>query len=112
MLLMAFPFGMFFALAFWIYLGVMFLKRKRVFHEEIEPQLVKKQLKKLKTLSIVAGISFIISVVGIVMHNVQSSLSETDESLYFFIGLIALYIFILASIISLVILLKARQKSI
>ena len=112
LLLMAFPFGMIFALAFWIYLGVMFWKRKRVFHEEIEPQLAKKQLKRLKTLCIVAGISFIIAVVGVVMHNVQSSLSESEESFYFFIGIIPLYIFILTSVVSLVIFLKARQKPI
>ena len=111
-LLMAFPFGMILGLAFWIYLGVMFWKRKRVFHEEIEPQLAKNQLKRLKILSIVAGISFIIAIVGIVTHNVQSNLLETKESLYFFIGIIALYILILASVVSLVILLKARQKPI
>ena len=50
LLFMTFPFGTIFALAFWIYLGVMFWKRKRVFHEEIEPQLAKKQLKRLKTI--------------------------------------------------------------
>ena len=110
MLFIAFPIGMFLALAFWIYLGVLFWKRKRVFHEEIEPQLAKKQLKRLKILSIVAGISFIIAVVGIVTHNVQSSLPDTKESLYFFIGIIVSYIFILTSIVSLVIFLKARQK--
>lgn len=106
MLFMA-PIGMFLSLAFWIYLGVLFWKRKRVFHEEIEPQLAK---NKLKRLSIVAGISFFIAVVGIVTHNVQSNLLETKESLYFFIGIIASYIFILTSIVSLLIFLKARQK--
>ncbi len=110
MLFMAFPIGMLIALAFWVYLGVLFWKRKRVFHEEIEPQLAKKQLKRLKILSIVAGISFIIAVVGIVTHNVQSSLPETKESLYFFIGIIATYIFILASVVSFVIFLKSRQN--
>ena len=108
LLFLAFPIGMIFALAFWIYLGVMFWKRKRVFHEEIEPQLAKKQLKRLKTLFIVAGISLIIAVVGIVMHN----LSESEEHFYFFIGIIPSYIFILTSVVGLVIFLKARQKPI
>ena len=112
MLLMAFPYGMIFALAFWIYLGVMYRKRKRVFHEEIEPGLAKKQLKRLKILIIAAGISFTIAIVGIIMHNVQSGLSETEESLYFFIGIVALYLFILASAGGLVLFIKGRRKPI
>lgn len=110
MLFMAFPFGMIFALAFWIYLGVMYRKRKLVFHEEIEPGLAKKQLKRLKILTIVAGISFTIAIVGIIMHNVQSGLLEAEESLYFFIGMAALYIFVLASGGGLVLFIKGRQK--
>jgi len=112
MLLFAFPFGMIISLAFWIYLGVMFGQRKRVFHEEIEPGLAKKQLKSLKILSLAAGISFTIAIVGIIMHNVQSGLSETEESLYFFIGIAASYLFILASGGGLVIFIKGRQKPI
>ncbi|MEN8126124.1 MAG: hypothetical protein ABFR32_13470 [Bacteroidota bacterium] len=110
LLLFFFPLGMILSLAFWVYLGVMFLKKKRIFHEGIEPQLAKKQLKRLKILSIVSGISIIIAFVGLVMHNIQSSISETHEFLYFFIGLIPLYIFILISIISFVIVLKSRQN--
>jgi len=112
MLWMAFPFGMIFSLAFWIYLGVMYRKRKSVFHEEIEPGLAKKQLKRLKILIIAGGISLTIAIVGIIMHNVQSGLSETEESLYFFIGIVALYLFILASGGGLVIFIKGRQKPI
>lgn len=110
LMLFFFPLGMILSLALWVYFGVMFLKKKRILNEEIEPQLAKKQLKRLKTLSIVAGISFIIGVVGIVIHNVQSSLSETHEFLYFYIGILAWYIFILVSVISLVIFLKSRQN--
>ena len=110
MLLMAFPFGMIFSLAFWIYLGVMLWKRKRISHEKIEPQLAAKHLKRLKTLFVVAILSFIIAIAGIVMHNIQSSLSQSEEYLYFFIGIIPLYIFILLSVVGLVIFLKVRQK--
>jgi hypothetical protein len=112
MLFSPFPWGMIFALAFWIYLGVMYRKRKRVFHEEMEPGLAKKQLKRLKILIIAAGISFTIAIVGIIMHNVQSGLSETEESLYFLIGIVASYLFILASGGGLVIFIKGRRKPI
>ena len=112
MLLMAFPYGMTFALAFWIYLGVMFWKRKRVFHEEIEPGLAKKQLKRLKILIVAGGISFTIAIGGIIMHNVRSSLLETEEHLYFLIGIVALYLFILVSAGGLVLFIKGKQKPI
>ena len=114
MLLMAFPFGMIFSLAFWIYLGVMYRKRKSVFHEEIEPGLAKKQLKRLKILVIAAGISFtMFAIVGIIVGiKEQSGLLETEEYLYFFIGIVALYLFILASGGGLVIFIKGRQKPI
>ena len=112
MLLFAFPFGMIISLAFWIYLGVILRKRERVFHEEIDPGLAKKQLKSLKTLSLTAGISFAIAIVGIIMHNMQSGLLETEETLYFFIGIVASYLFILASGSGLVIFINGRQKPI
>ena len=100
-MLFFFPLGVILSFAFWVYLGMMFFKKKPIF---------KKKLKRLKTLSIVAGLSFIIGVVGLVIHNLQSSLSETHEFLYFFIGIIALYVFILASIVGLVIFLESRQN--
>ncbi len=110
LMLFFFPLGVILSIAFWAYLWVMFFKKKPIFHEEIELQLAKKKLKRLKTLSIVAGLFFIIGIVGIVIHNLQSSLSETHEFLYFFIGIIALYIFILSSIVSLVLFLESRQN--
>lgn len=112
MLWMAFPFGMIFSLAFWIYLGVMYRKRKSVFHEEIEPGLAKKQLKRLKILIIAGGISFTIAIGGIIMHNVRSSLLETEEHLYFLIGFVALYLFIFVSAGGLVLFIKGKQKPI
>ncbi len=111
-LLFAFPFGMISALAFWIYLGVMYRKRKRIFYEEIELGLAKKQLKRLKILIIAAGISFTIAIVGIIMHNVQSGLSEAEESLFFFIGIVASYLFILASAGGLLIFIEGSRKPI
>ena len=98
------------ALAFWIYFWMMFLKKKPIFHEKTEPLLVKRQLKRLKSLSIVAGLFLIIGIVGIIIHNVQSNLSETHEFLYFYIGIIALYLFILLSIVSFVIFLNSKQN--
>ena len=110
MILIAFPYGMILALAFWIYTGVMVWKNKRVHHEEMEPILAEKLLKRLKALFVTSVIFFPIGIAGIIMHNVRSSLSETEESLYFLIGIIALYLFILASAGGLLIFIKGRQK--
>ena len=110
LLLMAFPLGMIFSLAFWIYLGVLFWKKKGIFQEEVVSQLASKQLKRLKTLFVVAGISFFIAIGGIVMHNLMSHLSESEEYFYFFIGIIPLYVFVLTSVVGLIIFLKVRQN--
>lgn len=96
------------ALAFWIYLGVMVWKRKSIFHTKMEPRLAEKHLKRLKAMLLLAGISFLVSIVGIIVHNVRSDLSGIEELLYFIIGITALYIFILASAGGLVIFLKGR----
>ena len=110
MILVAFPYGMIFALAFWIYIGVMVWKKNHVQHEDMKPVLAEKPLKRLKAFFIASVIFFPIAIAGIIMHNVRSSLSENEESLYFFIGIGALYLFILASAGGLLIYIKGRQK--
>lgn len=109
-LLNTFPLGMVLALAFWIYLGVLNRKKKPLLSENIEPELVEKYLKRIKVLKIIAGISLPIAIVGIILHNVRSALSGSEEALFFFIGIIALYIFILASAGRLIVFLKGRQE--
>lgn len=99
------------AIVFWIYLGVIVSKRKQIFHEKINPGLAQKLLKWLKAILILAGISFLVSMVSIIVHNIGSSLSESEKSLYFIIGITALYVFILVSVGGLFIFIKGRQTS-
>lgn len=99
------------AILFWIYLGVIFRKRKRIFNEKINPGTAQKLLKWLKGILILAGISSLVSIVCIIVHNLGSSLSDSEKSRYFIIGITALYVFILSSAGGLVIFLKGRQKS-
>ena len=110
MLFLTFPFGMILALAFWIYLGVIVWKKRRVFNDKLEQGLKVKYIKRIKTFLIAAGISFPVAIVGVIMHNVRSSSSGTEEVLYFFIGIIALYLFVLASAGGLVTFLKGRKN--
>ena len=110
MIFSAFPLGMIIALAFWIYLAVMIRKEKRASNDKMEPELAKKYLKRLKAFLVVGGISFPIAIAGIIMHNAGSSLPDTEESSYFRIGIIALYVFMIASAGGMVIFLKGKKK--
>lgn len=110
MIAIAFQWGMTLALAFWIYVGVMVRKRKRIFNDTMEPGLAEKLLKGLKTFAIVADILFLIAIAGILLHNVLSGLYEIEEPISFFIGVGALWVFIIASAGGLVTFLKGRQQ--
>ena len=99
------------AIATWIYLVLMVRKKKTsLFYDQMEPKLAGSRLKRLKAFLRVAGIMFIVSIAGIIVHNVLSGLSEIEEPISFFIGVGALLVFIIVTAVGLVIFLKGRQK--
>jgi hypothetical protein len=99
------------AIAVWIYLAWMVLKKKaEIFHEQMEPKLAKKRLKMLKISLLVAAISFICGIVGVIMHNVHYAATETEEAVFFFIAISTIWLFTLATGGGLAIFLKGRQK--
>ena len=106
MLVNAFPLGMILSLAFWIYLGMLVWKKQGVFNDTVDRGLAAKLYSWLKALMIASGILFPVALLGIIMHN----LAKTEESLFFFTGIIALILFILLSIAGFIIFLRARQK--
>ena len=78
-----------------IYLVFMLRKKKTsLFHDQVEPKIAERRLKMLKAFLLVAGISFAVSIVGIVVHNVLYGLSEIEEPVSFYIALVGLYVFI------------------
>ena len=96
----------------WIYLVWMVWKSKTdIFHDQMEPELAEKRLKRLKALLLVAGIWFAVFIVGVIVHNVLYGLSEIEEPVSFFIALVALWVFIIATIGGLVVFLKGRRKT-
>ena len=98
-------------LGIWIYLVWIVRKKKtKIFHEQMEPKLAERRLKRLKTFLLVAGISFAVGIVGIVVHNALYGATETEDLVSFFIAISALLIFIAATIGGLVIFLRGRQK--
>ena len=99
------------AVATWIYLVMMVRKKKiTLFHDQTEPKLAENRLTSLKAFLKAAGLTFIVAIAGIILHNVLSGLSGTEEPISFFIGVGALWIFIILSAVCLGIFLKGQQK--
>ncbi len=94
----------------WIYLVFMVRKEKaNLFHDQMEPKLAERRYKMLKTFLLVGGISFAVFIVGTILHGVLGALLEIEEELVsFFVALVGLYVFIIATIGGLVIFLKGR----
>ncbi len=101
-----------FLIAVWIYLVWMVRKKKtNIFHDQMEPKLAERRYKRLKTFLLAGGISFAVYIVGVILHGVLGALLEVEEELVsFFIGVVGLWAFIIATIGGLVIFLKGRRK--
>ena len=110
MILFAFPWGIILSLAFWIYLGVTVQKKHSFFPREIESSLAEKLQKRLKGLLTVAVISLPVAIAGVIIHNVHSGQTGSEESFFFYIGIIAEYFFVLASAGGIITFLKGQQK--
>jgi hypothetical protein len=99
------------AVVVWIYLVRMVRKQKNnAFDERMEFQITDRCLKRLKAFLMVAGISFLVCIVSIIVHNVLSGLSEIEEPVSFIIAIAALLVFVIATAGGLVIFLKGQQK--
>ena len=95
----------------WISLVWMVRKEKtKIFHDQMEPELAERRLRRLKIFLRVGGISFVVGIVGVIGHNVIYGLTEVEESVFFTIALLGLFVFFIATIGGLVIFLKGRRK--
>ena len=100
-------------LAVWIYLVWMVRKKKtKIFHDQMEPKLAERRFKRLKAFLLAGGISLAVGIVGVILHNALYGLFEKEEPISFFIAIVALWVFIIATIGGLVIFLKGRRKSV
>jgi len=99
-------------IAVWIYLVWMVRKKKaNLFHDQVEPRIAERRLKRLKTFLLVAGMSFAVFIVGVIVHNALYGLSEIEEPVSFIIAISALWVFIIATVGGLVIFLKGRRET-
>lgn len=96
----------------WIYLVRMIQKQKNSeFNDQMEPIITEWHLKRLKAFLIVAGFSFLVFIVGAIVHNVLHGLSEIEEPVSLIISLVAGLVFVLATAGGMVIFLKGRQQT-
>ncbi|WP_319229770.1 hypothetical protein [Draconibacterium orientale] len=110
MILFAFPWGIILSLAFWIYLGITIRRKPSFFSDKIEATLAEKLQKRLKGLLTVAVISLPVAIAGLVIHHVNSAGTDGEESLFFYIGIIAEYSFVVASAAGIITFLKGQQN--
>jgi hypothetical protein len=100
-----------FSLAVPIFLVWMVWKKKtNMFHKEMEPKLAERHLKMLKVSLLVAGISLVMGIVGVILHNALYGLSEIEEPVSFIIAISFLGVFNISTSSGLVIFLKGRLK--
>ena len=77
----------------------------------MEPKLAERRLKRLKVFLLVAGISFAVFIVGVILHNALFGLSEIEKPVSMGIGFFGLIAFVIATIGGLVIFLKGQRKT-
>jgi len=97
----------------WIYLVWMVWKKKtNIFHNQMEPKLAERRLKRLKKFLLLATIGFAAFWVNIILIiAIFRPSSEEDETVFFFIALISAVVFSIGIIGGLVVFLKGRQKT-
>ncbi len=96
----------------WIYLVFMVWKKKtKIFHDQMEPKLAERRYKRLKTFLLVAGISYAMYIASIVLDTaIFGDLPEKEVTVFTYTASFSIVLFLIATIGSLVIFLKGRRK--
>ncbi len=99
-------------LAFWIFLVVVVWKKKtEIFHNQMEPKSTERRLKRLKTFLLVAGMSFAMFWLNILLGIAIFGPTEEEGVVGFIIGFICAVLFVIAAIGFMVILIKGPRKT-
>ena len=92
------------AVGVWIYVVRMVSKEEDI--------VVSNHLKtKIKAWLIVAAVSFLLFLVGAIVHNVLSGLAETEEAVFLLVSLFASSVFVVSTAGGMALFLKERQKT-
>ncbi|MFC1916382.1 hypothetical protein ACFLW4_06830 [Chloroflexota bacterium] len=104
-----------FSIAVWIYLVWMVWKKKaNIFHDQMEPKLAERRLKRLRASLLVAGTSLTACIVTVLVQVVVLigifGQPEEEGPVVFFIAFFSAVLFAIATSGSLVTFLKGRRK--
>ena len=92
------------AMGVWIYVARMVSKN--------ENTVVSHHMKtRIKTFLMVAAVSFVLFLVGAILHNVLSGLSETEESVFLLVSIFASWVVVVSTAGGMALLLKERGKT-
>jgi hypothetical protein len=98
------------ALVGWIYLlWVVRTGGTRVFEGHLDSTSAERLLQRLKTLLVIAGLALTVFIVGAILHNVRSDSSGSEEATWLFVALVALGVFILATVAGVLSLVRGRR---
>ena len=86
-------------------------KKASLFHDQMDPKIAARRYKRLKAFLLVAGISFVVIIIGTIGHNVIYGLTEVEESTFLTIALVGGFVFIMATASALFIFLRGRRKT-
>ncbi|MFC2047017.1 hypothetical protein ACFLTK_01910 [Chloroflexota bacterium] len=95
----------------WIYLVRIVRKKKTSLFHDQELKLAERRYKRLKISLLVGGISLVVGIIGVIGHNAIYGLFKIEEPVFFFIAILAIGVFFIATIGGLVIFLKGRRKT-
>lgn len=82
----------------WIYMLWMVWKKKtKISHDQMEPGRVERRYKILKVSLLVTGVFLLVGIIGAVGHNAIYAMKEIEESVFFFIAIVGLFGFVIAT---------------
>ena len=101
------------AIGSWIYvMREVRTKKTDIFAEQKSVEKAEKFLKTINILLKISGISFVIGIAGVIIHNTLYALNETEDAASFIMGFFGLVIFVIITFSSLLIFHSERRKTV
>jgi flagellar biosynthesis protein FliQ len=83
----------------WIYMVWMVWRKKpKISHEQMEPERAERRYQILKVSLMAAGVLLLVGIIGAVGHNAIYAVKEIEETVFFFIAIVGLFGFVIATI--------------
>ena len=101
------------AIGSWIYvIRELRTKKTDIFVKQMSVEKAEKLIKTLTILLKISGISFVIGLAGVIIHNILYAMNETEDAVSFILGFFGLVIFVISSLSTLLIFHSERRKSV